>query len=99
MYGRFTTVEFGSASQRHDALGFIGDTVQVLRSMPGFEAAYYLDVDELRIVVVTIFDSEEALQAIDHEDEALRGRARSIGVTFPRTDQYPVMAFAVSGAP
>ena len=67
--------------------------------MRGFQAAYYLDVDDLRIIVVTIFDSEADLDAIRHEDESLRRDARAIGVRFLHTSKYPVMAFALTGAP
>jgi heme-degrading monooxygenase HmoA len=99
MYGHPTTVEFRNAAQREDALKLLSAAVQRIRTMRGFQAAYYLDVDELRIIMVAIFDSEEDLAAIQQEDETLRTRAREIGVKFPRTEQYRVMAFATSGAP
>jgi heme-degrading monooxygenase HmoA len=99
MYGRLTTVEFVSPTQRHEALELVTETIQRIRAMKGFQAAYYLDVDELHIIVVTIFDSEEELRAINHEDEALRLRAHGIGVRFPHTEQYPIVAFATTGSP
>jgi heme-degrading monooxygenase HmoA len=99
MYGRLTTIEFDSPGQRQDALTLLTDTIQEVRAMEGFQAAYYLDVDELHIIVVTIFDSQEELEAIEREDETLRLRARKIGVKFPRTEQYPVVAFATTGSP
>ena len=99
MYGRLTTVEFDSVAQRHEALGLLTDSIERIRSMQGFQAAYYLDVDDLRIIVVTIFDNAEELDAIRHEDEALRLRASGIGARFPRTEQYRVVAFATTGSP
>jgi heme-degrading monooxygenase HmoA len=99
MYGRLTTIEFDSPAQRREALTLLTDTIQSIRRMEGFQAAYYLDVDELHIIVVTIFDSQEELEAIERQDESLRLRAREIGVRFPRTDQYEVVAFAMTGSP
>jgi len=99
MYGQLTTVEFESTKQRKEALVLLSESVQRIRVLPGFQAAYYLDVDELQIVVVAIFDSERDLDAIQEDDEELRARAAQIGVRFPRTDRYPVVAFATSGAP
>jgi hypothetical protein len=99
MYGRLTTIEFDSPPQRREALTLLTDTIQRIRAMTGFQAAYYFDVDELHIIVVTIFDSQEELEAIKHEDESLRLRARGIGVKFPRTEQYQVVAFATTGSP
>jgi len=99
MHGQLTTVEFESAKQRDEALGLIGGTMQRVRSMRGFQAAYYLDVNALRIIVVTIFDSEEDLEAIQLEDDALKDRVQEIGVKYLGTDRYPVIAFAEAGAP
>jgi heme-degrading monooxygenase HmoA len=99
MYGRLTTIEFDSPAQRREALKLLTETNQRVRAMQGFQAAYYLDVDELHVIVVTIFTSREELDAIEHEDESLRRRARDIGVKFPRTEQYEVVAFATTDAP
>ena len=99
MYGQFTTVEFGTTAQREEALKLLMAAVQRIRVMKGFQAAYYLVVDELQIIVVTIFDTEEDLEAIQEELETVRGRARDIGGEFTKTDKYRVMAFATSGAP
>jgi hypothetical protein len=99
MYGQLTTVEFGTAAQREEALKLLSAAVQRIRVMRGFEAAYYLVVDELRIIIVTIFETEDNLDAIQGELAAARGQAHEIGAEFTRTEKYRVMAFAAGGAP
>jgi heme-degrading monooxygenase HmoA len=99
MYGQLTTVDFDSADQREDALKLISGMVQRVRALRGFQAAYYLDVDALRVIVITIFDSEADLMTIEHEDAAVRQQAQAIGAKFVGTERYPVVAFATTGAP
>lgn len=95
MHARLTTVEFDTAGHRREALKLLSAAVQVMRATQGFEAAYYLDVDELRIVSVVMFDSEQdLLRATGPEYEALQERAREQGAKFTRTDEHRVMAFA-----
>jgi hypothetical protein len=97
VHARLTTVEFDTADHRREALKQMSAAVQVVRAMRGFEAAYYLDVDELHIVSVLMFDSEEDfLQATGSEYEALQKRAREKGAKYTRTDEYRVMAFATN---
>ena len=97
MHARLTTVEFDTAGHRTEALKLMSAAVQVMRAMQGFEAAYYLDVDELHIVSVLMFDSEEnLLQASGPEYGALQKRALEKGAKFTRTDEYRVMAFATN---
>jgi hypothetical protein len=99
VYGQLTRIEFASAAQREAALKLISANVERIRALRGFEAAYYLDVDALRITVVTMFDSREDLEGIHLEDERLQREARELGVKFLGTDRYPVVAFATSDAP
>jgi hypothetical protein len=97
VHARLTTVEFDTADHRREAVKLMSAAVQAIRAMQGFEAAYYLDVDELHIVSVLMFDSEEdLLHATGPEYEALQQRARATGATFTRTDGYRVMAFATN---
>jgi hypothetical protein len=78
-------------------LKMLSAAVQRCRSMRGFEAAYYLDdADGLRIISVMMFDSEANLEASRWEEEELHRRAREIGVKFPRTEVFRVMAFATN---
>ena len=95
MHARLTTVEFDTADHRTEGLRLLSAAVQVMRAAQGFEAAYYLDVDELRIVSVVMFDSEPDLRrAIGPEYEALQARARAHGAKFTRTEEHRVVAFA-----
>ncbi len=97
MHARLTTVEFDTAGHRREVLALLSAAVQVVRAMQGFEAAYYLDVDDLHIISVLMFDSEvDFLRAIGPEYEALQKRARENGAKFTRTDEYRVMAFATN---
>ena len=97
MHARLTTVEFDTAGHRREALEMLSAAVQVVRAMQGFEAAYYLDVDDLHIISVLMFDSEEDfLRATGPEYEALQKRALENGAKFTRTDEYRVMAFATN---
>jgi hypothetical protein len=99
VHARLTTVEFDTADHREEALELLSDAVQVTRAMQGFEAAYYLDVDELHIVSVLMFDTEEdLLQASGPEYGALQQRALEHGAKFTHTDEYRVMAFATNTA-
>jgi hypothetical protein len=94
MYARLTTVEFDNAAHRTAALKLMSDQIERIRAMRGFEAAYFLDVDELRIISVVVFVTLKELQEIRDEDEALRESLAQIGVTFPHTQECRVMAFA-----
>jgi len=97
VHARLTTVEFDSAGHRKEALELLSAAVQVMRASQGFEAAYYLDVDELRIVSVVMFDSEaDLLRAHGPEYEALQERTREKGARFTRIDEYRVVAFATN---
>jgi heme-degrading monooxygenase HmoA len=97
VYAQLTTVEFDTAGQRNEALKLMSAAVQLVRAMRGFEAAYYLDVDELHIVAVLMFDSEEDLhQATGAEYEALQKLAREKGAKTTHTDEHRVMAFATN---
>jgi hypothetical protein len=97
LHARLTTVEFDTAGDRNEALKLLSAAVQVMRAMQGFEAAYYLDVDELHIVSVLMFDSEADLhQATGPAYEALQKRARETGAKFTSTDEHRVMAFATN---
>ena len=97
MHARLTTVEFDTSRHRQEALELISAAVQAVRSMPGFEAAYYFDVDERHIVSVLIFDSEaDLLRATGSDYEVLQMRARDKGARYTHTDEYPVMAFATN---
>jgi hypothetical protein len=87
------TVEFDTAGHREEAVKLMSAAVETTRVMHGFEGAYYLDVDELHIVSVLMFDTEEDfLRATGPEYEALQNRARETGATFTRTDEYRVIA-------
>ena len=94
---RLTTVEFDTAGHRREAVQQMSAAVQAIRAMQGFEAAYYLDVDDLHIISVLMFDTEEdLLHATGPGYEAMQQRARDAGAKFTRTDQYRVMAFATN---
>ena len=94
MYAQLTTVEFDSAAHRTAALKLMSEEIHRFRAMRGFEAAYFIDVDELRILSVVMFVTVEQLHEIRDEHEALRERLGEIGVTFPHTQDCRVMAFA-----
>ena len=94
MYARVTTVEFETAADRVAALKLMSDEVERIRGMHGFHAAYFLDVDELRIVSIVMFVTEPQLQRIRDEDEAVRDRLGGAGVTFSDAEECRVMAFA-----
>ena len=80
MHVRLTTVEFDTAGHRREAVQRMSAAVQAIRAMQGFEAAYYLDVDDLHIISVLMFDSEEdLLHATGPEYEARQQRARRRG--------------------
>ena len=89
MYGQFTTVEFGTTAQREEALKLLMAAVQRIRVMKGFQAAYYLVVDELHIIVVTIFDTEEDLEAgrLPRRLEPFRGKLYALTIRPERLQQ------------
>jgi len=97
VHARLTTVEFDTARDRSDALKLLSEAVQVARAMQGFEAAYYLDIDELHIVAVLMFDTEaDCDRAIGPEYEALEARAQEKGARFTHVEQHRVVAFATN---
>ena len=95
MYARLTTVEPDTAANPAAALKLMSDEIERLRAMRGFEAAYFLDVDDIRILSVVMFVTAEELQVIrDETDERLHERFSEIGVASPHTQECRVMAFA-----
>ncbi len=95
MYARLTTIE-GAPDKMDEATRHVQEqTLPQLQQMDGFKGFVALgDRNSGRLVGVTFWEDEEALQATEQEASGVRsGAAEAVGGTVANVEQYEVVVF------
>ncbi len=95
MYARLTTIE-GAPDKMDEATRHVEEqTLPQLQKMDGFKGFVALgDRNSGRLVGVTFWEDEEALQATEQEASGVRsGAAEAVGGTVASVEQYEVVVF------
>ena len=97
MYARISTFE-RTGDQIDQGVQFVqGQVIPRLRQMDGFKEAYWLlDRQGGKMIAITLWESEEALQASEQAVADLRSQAVSTGLVGrePTVERYEVIAQA-----
>ncbi len=95
MYARLTTIE-GAPDKMDEATRHVQEqTLPQLQKMDGFKGFVALgDRNSGRLLGVTFWEDEEALQATEQEASGVRsGAAEAVGGTVASVEQYEVVVF------
>ncbi len=95
MYARLTTIE-GAPDKMDEATRHVEEqTLPQLQKMDGFKGFVALgDRNSGRLLGVTFWEDEEALQATEQEASGVRsGAAEAVGGTVASVEQYEVVVF------